>query len=126
MCTHHAESTSVRDQHRNNFIVKPKLLRHEIPPPPYETLFGQEISCAPPTYSSLALNQSHNQATTNLPAENHGLDIGSGSFVAVIIEQENVPSEILENNQERRVLRSQSVPNAMNSSSQTKHISVLF
>lgn len=117
MCTRHSESAAVREQTRSNLLIKPRILRTEVPPPPYEALFGQEISCAPPTYSSLALNQPI-YPVGSLSSENHGSAIAPSSFVTVVVEREPNVSGIQEDIQERRILRSQSVPTSIDSSSQ--------
>lgn len=126
MCTRHSEPAAVREQSRNNLIIKPRILRSEIPPPPYEVLFGQEISSAPPTYSSLALNQP-NCPVVSLSPETHESAIAPTSFVTVVIEREPDVSGMQEGIQERRLLRSQSVPNSIDSSSQlTKHVTAVL
>lgn len=97
----------------------------ELPPPPYETLFGTEMNSLPPTYSSLGLT-----ATATDGAEDSA--VVSSPMVTVVIERDVerveptttsgasvVPRPV------ERVLRSQSVPSFIGSSKIT-HIAVLF
>ena len=123
MCSHHSEAVNSRSipQRNNPFIVKPRILRSEIPPPPYEALFGQEISCAPPTYSSLALNQPICPALSLHTESNgsNGPEVSSNSFVTVVIEQDvDIQEAVAE---ERQFLRCQSLPTSIGSSSRAKH-----
>lgn len=124
-CAHHPDSSRACDQQRNHFLVKPRLLRSEILPPPYDALFGQENTCAPPTYSSLALNQSMYSAS--LRSENHGPTVStSGPFVSVTVEREADISGAAEDIQQGgRVLRCQSVP-AFVDSSPNSHFAIHF
>lgn len=124
-CAHHPDSSRACDQHRNHFLVKPRLLRSEILPPPYDALFGQENTCAPPTYSSLALNQP--MYPTSLRSENHGLIYStSGPFVTVTVEREEDTSDVAEEIQQGgRVPRCQSVP-ALVDSSPNSHFAIHF
>lgn len=114
--SHHSELCSGCDHHLNHSIIKPRLVRTELPPPPYETLFSQEINCAPPSYSSLALNQ--RVFTLNANCDYDVSLVSPGSLLAV--EREVDPTEAQNSlAQETRVLRCQSVPTAI-------HTAILF
>ena len=125
-CVHHADSSLACEQHCNHFLVKPRLVRSEILPPAYDALFGHESTGAPPTYSSLALNQS--MYPVNFRSENHGHEVSaSGPFVTLVVEREEDISEAAKEIQlGSRVLRCQSVPAIIDSSSKNKHFAIHF
>ena len=103
LCAHHQESIREQQQ-RNNFLLKPvRLLRPEVPPPPYDVLFGQEINCAPPTYSSLALNQAISTCPIAVSPETYGAPLPTASFVAVVIERQSEPPSSSDDARESRI-----------------------
>lgn len=104
VCAHHQES--IRDQQRNNVIFKPRLVCSDISPPPYDVLFGQEINCSPPSYSSLALNQATTIYPVNMNSGNCCTPIPTPSFVAVIVERE-CDGQAISEARERSVLGNQ-------------------
>lgn len=113
-----ASELSLQEQHRPHRLVKPRV--RELPPPPYESLFGTDTLCMPPTYSSLALSGN--------PQDVPSSSSSNPAVVAVVIDGEtetaNPPRDV--HQYSGRFLRSQSVPSSIGSSSQITHIAVLF
>ncbi|KAI9565013.1 hypothetical protein GHT06_008755 [Daphnia sinensis] len=126
MCTHHPETTVALDQHRNHVLGKPRPLRPDVPPPPYDALFGQEISYAPPTYSSLALDQSLCPISLR-PQDTCESSVSSSPVVTVRIEREpEIPASSGNVNRDGSFARSQSVPAISNNPSQNKPSEIIF
>lgn len=128
MCPHHPESSIALDQQRRSrVLVKPRHLRPDIPPPPYDVLFGQDVSYDPPTYSSLALDQSM-YLVSLCPMDTCESSVSASPVVTVVIEREGDTSATAsaEVHREGSVTRNQSVPAIIDGPSRNKPFGIIF